>query len=492
MSLLKSLLDKFAASLYLLLILLGLAMLYAGFNLLSYQQKDNSAHLQQKKSYLAAIAEQDAQTAPRPNIIFILYDDLGYGDIGPAANNVIDTPNLDSIAANGISLSQFYSPAAVCTPARAAILTGRLPPRAGLPDVVFPTDHPISLFTRATFGGHLRLPAEEITLADVLKAAGYKTAMIGKWHLGDRSPSLPNDMGFDEYFGALYSNDMTPFALYRDRAIEIPAPADQTRLSEVYAREAVAFVQRQSEQPFFLYLAHNFPHRPLHIRPERAGTSAAGLYGDVLEELDEGVGQLLAALEERGVLDNTLLIITSDNGPWYLGSAGPTRGRKGDTFEGGMRVPFLIQWPKHLASGQQIAAMAMGTDILPTLLDWLHLPLPTDRIIDGLSLVSMLEQHNKGLSAQSPHDYLYFYASDTLQAVRDQRFKYQTRKGVAYGPDPIPLAYKPLQGPWLFDLKNDPTESYDSSLHFPEEAHRLEAAYTKKLKEMNDNRRGWR
>ena len=214
--------------------------------------------------------------------------------------------------------------------------------------------------TMLTPKANVRLPAEEITLAELLSAAGYATGMVGKWHLGDRSPSLPNDMGFDSYFGALYSNDMQPFALYADRDIAAEAPVDQRFLTERYTQAATNFIQQHAEEPFFLYFAHNFPHAPLSTRPERSGTSRAGLYGDVLEEIDDSVGAIVAALERTGNLDNTLIIITSDNGPWFLGDAGDQRGRKGNTFEGGMRVPFIAHWPAGIAPDRTEHAMAMG------------------------------------------------------------------------------------------------------------------------------------
>ncbi len=231
----------------------------------------------------------------------------------------------------------------------------------------------------STPDGHVRLPAEEITLADLLKAAGYATGMVGKWHLGDRSPSLPNDMGFDSYFGAHYSNDMAPFALYANRDIAVAAPVDQRYLTERYTQAATGFIEQHAQAPFFLYFAHNFPHDPLFVRKERSGTSKAGLYGDVVEELDDSVGAIVATLQRTGNLENTLIIISSDNGPWFLGDAGNQRGRKGNTFEGGMRVPFIAHWPAAIPAGRTEHAMAMGIDLLPTVLDLLQLPPPPDR-----------------------------------------------------------------------------------------------------------------
>ncbi len=473
-----------------LLTLLVPLVAYVGFLYATLQQQeDDRAHLETKKQYLQQLASSTRLAPDAPNIIFFLYDDMGYGDIGAGVTNpgLIATPNLDRLAAQGVTLSDFHSPSPVCTPARAGYLTGRLAPRAGLPDVVFPTDRLQGILPRlGSHDAHLRLPAEEITLADVLGAAGYRTGMIGKWHLGDRSPSLPNDMGFGFFYGALYSNDMQPFAWYRNRSLDTPAPADQTRMTEVYTREALAFIEQDSSQPFFLYFAHNFPHDPLHVRDARRGLSGAGLYGDVLEEIDEGVGQILDALRRRGELENTLILVTSDNGPWFLGDAGSQRGRKGSTFEGGQRVPFIAHWPARIPGGRTEPAMAMGTDLLPTLLQILDLPPPGDRSLDGRSILPVLTQ-----GGETPHDYLYYYDSDQLFAVRDERFKYRGAAGVSYATDATPLAFRVPQKEWLFDLENDPREAYDASDNQPQPLARLRQVFEAKQAEMRGNLRGW-
>lgn len=324
-------------------------------------------------------------------------------------------------------------------------------------------------------------------MADLLKAAGYATGMVGKWHLGDRSPSLPNDMGFDSYFGALYSNDMEPFALYANGEIAVEAPADQRYLTERYTEAATRFIEQHVQEPFFLYFAHNFPHDPLSVRDERSGTSMAGLYGDVLEEIDDSVGSIVRALEHTGNLDNTLIIITSDNGPWFLGDAGDQRGRKGNTFEGGMRVPFIVHWPAAIKGGRKEHAMAMGTDLLPTVLDLLQLPPPPDRLLDGRSILKVLTQ-----GGPSPHDYLYYYDGETLFAVRDQRFKYRGPAGVFYSTDQSPVGGALPQKEWLFDLAGDRRESYDTSDRNPDDLARLRTAFEARNREMADNLRGWK
>ena len=447
-------------------------------------QSDDEIHLVAKTEYLERIASLP-EPGLRPNVVFILFDDLGYGDLGFTGSKAIATPRMDQLASDGLVLNQFYSPSPICTPARAGYLTGRLPLRAGMPQVVFPTGTLQGTLTRLG-DFNKRIPAEEITIAEVLAASGYATGMVGKWHLGDRSPSLPNDMGFQSYFGALYSNDMTPFALYRDRDIAIEAPADQTRLNEWYGDAAEEFIELNAGQPFFLYLAHNFPHIPL-FRPEPdVGRSRAGLYGDVVEGLDDLVGRVIDTLERRGVLDNTLVIVTSDNGPWFQGSPGASRGRKGDTFEGGMHVPMLLHWPAQLSSGER-DGMSMGIDLFPTLLDWLELPLPEDRLIDGRSLRTMLEQDQP-----SPHEYLYYFAGSQLMAVRDPRFKYHEQRAHPYIQAGSSLALPIPQEAWLIDGEVDVDESYDVSERYPQETQRMRLALEAKREEMESNLRGWR
>lgn len=489
MKLLIFLWNRILALVSTVILLAVLMILFVGFRASSVSQTDDSDHLQAKQDYLKIIRDSTLP-ANAPNIVFILYDDMGYGDIGVGAqgSNMIATPNIDLLAQNGVVLSDFHSPSPVCTPSRAGYLTGRLAPRAGLPNVVFPSGSTQSLAIKTLLnpGANLRLPAEEITLGDLLKAAGYATGMVGKWHLGDKSPSLPNNMGFDDYFGALYSNDMKPFAFYRNTEIAEAAPADQTRMTEKYTNAATSFIEKHAQENFFLYFAHNFPHDPLMVREERSGTSNAGLFGDVLEEIDDSIGAIVETLRKTGTLDNTLIIITSDNGPWFLGDAGNLRGRKGNTFEGGMRVPFIAHWPAQFQSLGVINSMAMGTDLMPTVLDILDLPAPKDRLLDGRSILNVLTH-----GAPTPHDYLYYYDSETLFAVRSQRFKYRGAAGVMYHTDSMRVGGAIPQKEWLFDLAGDARESYDTSLKHPEKLSELRNAFEAKNSAMAENLRGW-
>jgi arylsulfatase A-like enzyme len=471
------------------LVLVLSAAAFIGYRYQNFGQQDDAARIASKREYLRNIAASPIDLDTAPNIIFILFDDMGYGDIGAGdkGGNSLNTPNIDSLASGGVTLSDFHSPAPVCTPSRAGFLTGRLAPRAGLPNVVFPSGSAKEFFASILLapGANVRIPAEEITMADVLGAAGYRTGMVGKWHMGDQGPSLPNDMGFDDYFGALYSNDMEPFALYRNRKIETPHPLDQRYLSGNYRDAALEFIGG-GEGPFFLYFAHNFPHDPLYSRDERRGRSDAGLYGDVLEEIDQHIGEIVAELKTAGQLENTLIMISSDNGPWFLGNAGDLRGRKGNTFEGGMRVPFIAHWPGKIAADSTVNTMAMGIDLMPTVLDILGLPKPTDRVLDGTSILALLSG-----GAPAPSRYLHYYDGETLFAVRDQRFKYRGPAGVFYATDQMSVGGAMPQKEWLFDLQADPGESYDVSERYPEKLLELREEFARKQNEMAANLRGW-
>ena len=455
---------------------------YASLKIVLYEQQDDPRHLAAKQAYLQEVGLQ--RPARAPNIIFVLYDDLGLGDFGVTGSSAIATPNIDALAAKGVQLTQFYSPAPICTPSRFGYLTGRYAERGGLPHVVFPQGHPISRLLQFN-GANTRIPSHEITLAEVLKSLGYRTGMVGKWHLGDYGDSVPNKMGFDSFFGPLYSNDMKPFALYRDDQIAEPAPFDQTKLSRVYTDEALRFIGEQRQEPFFLYLAHSFPHIPLHVRPDLKGQSRAGLYGDVVEELDDGIGELLGHLEKIGQLDNTLIILTSDNGPWFQGSPGSVRGRKGDVFEGGMRVPFIAYWAAHVEGGRSEPAMAMGTDLLPTVLDILGVAAPVDRVLDGKSLLGVLEQ-----GGESPHEFLYYLSGDIF-AVRDSRYKYMRKRGVGYPMAGRGFSFSMPRGPWLFDFLGAEREDYDISDHSPEVAAKMQKVLAEFSEQFHSNPRGW-
>jgi len=477
------------------LVLLALAAALIGvawvaLRVATYEQRDDADSMQAKAAALAAIAEA-AKAAPagRPNFVVILFDDLGWGDLGAYRSQAPATPRLDRLAAQGAVFENFYAAAPYCTPSRAGLLTGRWPIRSGLTQVVFPAGHAIDRVQRAT-GRPIRLPADEITLAEALHAGGYATMMVGKWHLGAEAPSLPNDLGFEHYLGVLHSNDMQPLPLWRDREIAEPHPLDQRTLTRRYTNEAVAFVEANRERPFFLYLAHSFPHEPLHASAEQAGKSSSGVYGDVLADLDASTGAIVDALEKLGLARSTLVLVTSDNGPWFEGSAGALRGRKNDTFEGGMRVPLIARWAGRIPAGQRIEDVAAAIDLLPTALGLAGLPLPADRIVDGIDLWPLLFGRGREPLPERP---IFYYQDRTLHAARLGRWKATRRHGV-FGGLAADWSFVPLmpKGPWLFDLARDPDESYDVSAKRPEELERLEGVMREFESDLARNPRGWR
>ena len=360
-----------------------------------------------------ADAAQPARGSPSahgvapPNIVVILADDLGYGDIGAYGAKRIRTPNIDRLAAGGLRFTQGYSSANVCSPSRAGLMTGRYAIRSGLAFKVVDAE---------SMHG---LPEEEETLGELVKRRGYETLYVGKWHLGNFPRFLPQKHGFDGFFGAPASNDMTNFALY-DGDVLVEQPVDQTTLTRRYTDRAVRFIADNSAAPFMLFLAHTFPHIPLYASGEFLGKSGAGLYGDTVEELDWSTGRVLAALEENGILDNTLVIFTSDNGPFFEGGTAGLRGGKGTSWDGGYRVPLVASWPAVISPGRVTGAMAMNIDVLPTIAEILGLD-SAAAVVDGRSLLPVFSGAD-----ESAHDFLYYFNNERVIGVRSQDWKYVT------------------------------------------------------------------
>lgn len=398
-----------------------------------------------------------AEDAPPPNFVIILADDLGYGDIGAMGSRLIATPAIDRMASEGVTLKSFYASANICTPSRGGLLTGRYPVRLGLTkDVARPNNQ-------------VGLAPEEITLAEKLKEKGYRSALIGKWHLGHAAEHWPTAQGFDYFFGLPYSNDMSPLALYRMND-KFEEPVDQTTLTERYTIEAIQFMEasKKKRKPFFLYLAHTMPHVPLHVSPGFSGKSKAGLYGDVVETIDWSVGRILKALDQLDLDSNTLVIFTSDNGPWWEGSSGVHRDRKGSSWEGGMRVPFIARWPGTIPAGAETGAISMNIDLFPTLAALAGCDLPQDRDIDGRDIFGIL----KG-GQVSPHEYLYLFNSNKIAAVRTPRWKLVTRsyyRQIEFQVGRNTYYYHPGM---LFDLQKDPEELYSFAREQPEVVARI-------------------
>jgi arylsulfatase A-like enzyme len=412
------------------------------------------------------------QSEGKPNFIVIFCDDLGYGDLAVYGHPTIRTPNLDHLAAEGQKWTNFYAAASVCTPSRAALLTGRLPIRSGMC-----SDQRRVLFPNSSGG----LPPEEMTIAEALKTVGYATACIGKWHLGHLPSYLPTKHGFDYYFGIPYSNDMDAvkdlnFDNFFDPKIEywnvplmrndeiIERPADQTIVTKRYAKEAVRFIQENKDRSFFLYLAHSMPHVPLFASESFLGQSNRGLYGDVIEEIDWSVGQIMTALRNESLAEKTLVVFTSDNGPWLLfrehgGSAGPLRNGKGTTWEGGMRVPTIFWWPGKIDAAV-VTDIGATLDLLPTILHLAGAELPNDRLIDGVDLSASLI----GMRP-SPRQDMFYYRGTKLYALRIGQYKAHFITQSAYVKNAEPVYHDP---PLLYHLEHDPGEQFDVSNNAPE------------------------
>jgi len=395
------------------------------------------------------------ETIPgKPNIVLFFADDLGYGDLGVFGHPTIRTPNLDQMASEGVKLTQFYVAASICTPSRAALLTGRLPIRNGMcggRGVFFPD----------TKGG---LPHEEITIAEVLKEQGYATACVGKWHLGHKQEFLPPNQGFDYYFGIPYSNDMspTPLVLGLETIEEEP---DQRLLTKRYTEHAIRFIEEHKEEPFFLYLPYTFPHIPLYVSDDFNGTSKRGLYGDVVQEIDWSVGEIMKILKQYELDENTFVFFTSDNGPWLVmdengGSAGLLREGKGSTWEGGMREPAIARFPGVIEKGKICTSIATTLDLFPTLVRLGGGEIPDDRIMDGVNILPVLKGEKK-----IGKDTVFYYKGRRLYAIRKGPWKAHfitvTRP---YGPNGLTEEHDP---PLLFNVETDPSEKYNKAEMYP-------------------------
>jgi len=416
---------------------------------------------------------QSASAAARlPNIVIIFIDDQGYADIGPFGAKDWPTPNLDRMAREGRKFINFHVPQPVCSASRAGLLTGCYPNRIGIHGALGPA---------AKHG----LADTEMTLAELVKQKGYATGMAGKWHLGTPKQFLPTHHGFDEYFGLPYSNDMWPLHPEAKPGTYPPLPLfegdmilksnldheDQNQLTTQYTGRAVRFIERHKDRPFFFYLAHSMVHVPLHVSDKFRGKSRQGLYGDACMEVDWSVGEVLAALKRNGVDDNTLVIYTSDNGPWlsygnHAGSAGPLREGKGTCWEGGTREPTLMRWPRNIPAGTTCDDMMMTIDLFPTIAKLSGTKLP-DHKIDGLDVWPLITG-NRG--ARNPHDgYAFYYEENQLQAVTsgDGRWKlqlphtYRTLGGHPGGTNGSPAKYenRKIESAELYDLRRDPGET---------------------------------
>jgi arylsulfatase A-like enzyme len=432
------------------------------------------------------------QSSSKPNIVVIVADDLGYGDLSCYGSKVITTPRIDGMAREGLRFTDFYVASPFCSPSRAALLTGRLPARCGVPYVLFPSEH-------------TGLPPGEITIVEVLKSVGYATACIGKWHLGWRKELRPQQQGFEEFYGLLHTNDIEEWAVGRrfqqlstfeplqlrdgDRVIE--SPVDQALLTQRYTERALEFIRRQREHPFFLYLAHTMPHIPQHASPAFAGKSKDGVYGDAIEELDWSTGCILDLLKELRLDERTVVIFTSDNGAGnrsaaanpkarfpghsFGGSNGPLHAGKGSTFEGGIRVPCIAWWPQTISAGRDNATPWSTLDFLPTFAQLAGAPVPMGVKLDGIDTSGLL----LGKLQPSEPRILFHYFGVQLQAVREGPWKlvvpvehYPENRvpslWFAHQPGLFERQHRLWPKPTLYDLSNDSGEKKDVGTAHPE------------------------
>jgi arylsulfatase A len=452
-----------------------------------------------------------------PNIVIINADDLGYGDLSCYGSESVNTPNIDRLAAQGTRFTDFYSCNAICTPSRFGLLTGRYPQRVGLYWALWMEDLPFfQSLLRRHFGRFLNkigstdigagcavggIPEDEITIAEGLKKVGYTTGIVGKWHLGDfrvKKEYNPRNHGFDSFYGLPWDHEEVPCPLYRDYECIMPeVGVDYTKLHTILANGAVEFIEKNKANPgpFFLYYAPPDPHVPLHPSEKYQGKSEGGIYGDVVEELDANVGTLLDCLKKNGLEENTLVFFTSDNGPWYHGSTHGLRGRKGQSYEGGFRVPMIARWPDHIKAGSVCSEPAMNIDFLPTCFSITGATLPKDRIIDGKDISGLLI----GTEAKTPHEYLYYYHHAQLEAVRTGDWKFIRSISTYVYPIPVdhwrfdaPKGQKGVwEGPWLYNIRKDPDECYPLTDDYP----KFVKAITRNLEDwekgMKDNPKGW-
>jgi len=409
-----------------------------------------------------------------PNIILFFTDDQGYADLSSYGAEGFDTPHLDQLASEGIKFTNFYVPATVCTPSRAGLLTGRYPKRSNLHEAV--------LFPYSNEG----LSVKEYTMSEMLKESGYSTSCIGKWHLGHKDEFMPNNHGFDEFYGVPYSNDMDnhyyknidfqspPLPLYRNTEL-IESGPDQQFLTKKYTEEAISQIRNRGDNPFFIYLAHNMPHTPLHASPSFKGKSKKGLYGDVIMELDWSAGAIIRVLKEEGIYENTIFIFTSDNGP-AVGSALPLRGRKAETWEGGQRVPGIIVWPDRIPKGKVSDEIVSTLDLFPTLAKISSSKIPNGLIMDGIDISEfLLSPETVNLPARP----FYYYARNgKVEAIRLGEWKLHIAKSKGWD-----VNANGIFNVSLYNLELDIAEENNVAHQFPEIVEKL----TNMMKEFDAN-----
>jgi arylsulfatase len=457
--------------------------------------------------FLVTFNYQNSYSQEDPNIVIILLDDMGYGDIESFGAIDYQTPNINNLADNGMLFTNFYSAQAVCSASRAGLLTGTYPNRIGIHGALFPQSK-------------VGLNTSEKTIAEILKEKNYKTAVIGKWHLGYQKEFLPLNHGFDYYYGIPYSNDMWPVDFdgnqikndndWRkknypqlpiienfNKVAEVRTLEDQAELTTTYTKKSVEFINKNADKPFFLYVPHSMPHVPIAASKKFKGKSKQGLYGDVIMELDWSLGEIVKALRKNGILENTMIIFTSDNGPWlnfgnHAGNTAGLREGKGTVFEGGQRVPTIISWPKAIKKSTISNKLAASIDILPTITKIVKGKLPNHKI-DGVSILDIL----KGKNTTARDHFFYYYKTNSLEAVRKDHWKlilpHESRsyENVMPGMDGYNGNYSKLKLDYeLYDLRRDPGERYNVIKKYPEIAQSLKDLAETAIDDMGDNATG--
>ena len=455
----------------------------------------------------ALATNTEAPGQAKPNIILILMDDMGYGDIGRTGANQFETPNLNRLASQGMQFTWYYCPQAVSSASRAGLLTGCYPNRVGISGALMPW-------------AQTGINSEETTIAEVLKTKGYYTGIIGKWHLGHHRQFLPLQHGFDEYYGIPYSNDMWPVDFDgvpihlkdttsnkmkypilpllegNEKVAEVRTLSDQDKLTTAYTERAVKFIEKNKKGPFFLYIPHSMVHIPLGVSEKFRGKSKQGMYGDVMMEVDWSIGEILKALERNGLEKNTLVIFTSDNGPWlnfgnHAGTTGGLREGKGSSWEGGQRVPCIMRWPGVIPQGEVCSKLASAIDILPTLAAITGADLPKNKI-DGINILPLMTGDK---NAEPRHEFYYYYQTNALEAVQRDYWKLvlphsgRTYRGYKPGSDgwPGPTGTEKIEKAQLFDLRRDPGEWYDVSAWYPDKVEELELLADKARADLGDD-----
>ena len=419
---------------------------------------------------------QNKNQIKKPNVIIFFTDDQGYADLGCYGAKGFETPNFDKLAENGIRFTDFYVPATVCTPSRAGLLTGRYPKRASLHEAVI---YPFS---------ENGLSQKEFTMAEMFKTVGYSTACIGKWHLGHKKEFMPNNHGFDYYFGVPYSNDMDgyfykhnnfqspPLPVYRNQEIIDEGPPQQY-LTKLFTEEAINFIQKEKGNPFFLYLPHCMPHTPLHVSENFKGKSKLGIYGDVIMELDWSMGEIINVLKQEGVYENTLIVFTSDNGP-QIGSANPLRGKKATTWEGGQRVPAIISWPNVIPVNSTCSEVITSMDLFPTLQQIVKAEAPEGLEFDGRDISELLA--NPELKTVPEQPFFYYSRNGNCEAVRSGKWKLHIGKSRGWNSEEtFPVS--------LYNLETDISEKNNLAEDYPEMVDKLKLLILEFDKSLNKN-----